>query len=289
MSQPLPPDAIFPAHEPHITTRFLALSTGVRVRIAEQGPANGTPLVLLHGWGASIYTYRHAFARLSRYAIRVIAVDLRGFGLSDVPLGPNAYSLESYCADLDALLDALMLPRANLLGQSMGGGVSLHYALRRPERVRKLVLINPTSLSELSFLVLLLRVAPPKMTELIGPRLVPRWMIGAILKTIAYGDPRRVTPRDIDEYWAPVQLPGHVRAARDTLRQFDFSPVGDKEAAGLAVPSLVILGRQDRLIRTPVRVATRLHDAVVLQVEGGHCAHEEFPDDVYAAVGDFVR
>ena len=92
---------------------------------------------------------------------------------------------------------------------------------------------------------------------------MPRWLIRFILRRIAYGDPTIVTERDVDEYWAPTQLPGFVRAARAALSEFDWSAATDEEASRLAVPTLVVLGRRDRLVpntrrcRLASRVASR--------------------------------
>jgi pimeloyl-ACP methyl ester carboxylesterase len=243
---------------------------------------------MLHGWGASIYMFRHAFEHLPESGARTIAADLRGYGLSDKPLADNAYSLKAFCADLDALLDTLELPRVALVGQSMGGGLALRYALREPERVSKLVLINPTGLVAVPHLDVL-RFVPPMITDLMGPRLVPRWAIGWILRRLAYGDPTLVTERDIDEYWAPSQLAGYVHAARATLGEFDWSLLSDAEASALAVPTLVLLGKQDQLLPNTTQGAARLNGSVVEWVPGGHCAHEEHPELVYARVSAFIR
>ena len=81
----LSPSEMFPAFAPHIAVRTVALRSGVRVRVAESGPSDGRPVVMLHGWGASLYMFRHALDRFPRAGIRAIAVDLRGYGLSDKP------------------------------------------------------------------------------------------------------------------------------------------------------------------------------------------------------------
>ncbi|MEP6492560.1 MAG: alpha/beta hydrolase [bacterium] len=285
----LAPDAIFPAGVTDITTRLVSLSTGVRLRVA-QGPHHadqGTAVIMLHGWGASMYSFRHAFDLLPLYGLSPIAVDMRGYGLSDKPAAPDSYSLNSHCSDLDAVLDALSLRRVILVGHSMGGGVALRYAMRTPQRVAKLVLINPTGLVALSFLKWL-RPAPLRVADLFGRRLVPRWVVGAILRRIAYGDASRVGQRDIDEYWAPTQLKGFVHAARAALTEFDWRPLSDAESGSLTVPSVVILGAQDRLVKTTVKMAERLRDTHVHWIDGGHCVHEEHPGEVYRIVGEFA-
>lgn len=288
MTRALTPAEMYPAGVRDITTRFIALSTGVRVRVAESGPPHGLPVVMLHGWGASLYMYRHALASLPPKGVRAIAVDLRGYGLSDKPRKRGAYTLDAYCADLDALLDALEFPCAAMIGHSMGGGLALRYALRRPERLTRLVLINPAGLVPVIYPTLL-RATPRVLARLFHERLVPRPLVGLILRHIAYGDASRVRERDIDEYWAPTQLAGYVYAAHAALHEFDWHPVSPAEAASLAVPSAVVIGTKDRMIRNAHYRANELRGARVHAFNGGHCVHEEFPDAVYGLVWEFLR
>jgi pimeloyl-ACP methyl ester carboxylesterase len=285
---PLSPTEMYPAQAPHVAVRTLTLRTGIQMRIAERGPLNGPTVILLHGWGALLYMYRHALERLPAAGFRTIAVDLRGYGLSDKPTADGTYSLMVYQADIDALLDELGADRVALVGQSMGGGLALRYALTRPHRVSKLALINPTGLSAVPYLKLLQSV-PTRLLDAIGTTLVPRWAIGWILRHIAYTDGSLVTERDIDEYWAPTQRAGYVHAARAALSEFDWRIITDEEAQSLAVSTLVILGERDRLLHTSNAEAAKLRASRVERVPGGHCPHEEHPDHVYAMLADFIR
>jgi pimeloyl-ACP methyl ester carboxylesterase len=288
MSRPLPPDELFPAHSSDISQRFVDLPSGVRIRVAEAGPRGGDPVLLLHGWGGTLYMYRHAFDVLPRRGMRAIAIDLRGFGLSTRIATPGAYSLDAYIGDVLALLDILGVERPAIVGQSMGGGLTLRFALRHPERVTRIVLINPTSLVPLRFLPVV-RTMPRAVVAALGKRLVPRWAVGFIMRRIAYANAAAVTERDIDQYWSPTQLPGYALAARGALADFDWSVVSDAEAAALAVPTLVMLGRRDRLIANTEAAAKRLHGAQVCWLAGGHCAHEENPAEAYRAIEDFLE
>ena len=288
VTKPLPPDELFPAHSTDVAQRFVQLPSGIRLRVAESGPPDGSPVLLLHGWGGTLYMYRHAFDLLPRLGLRTIAIDLRGFGLSTRIEEAGAYSLDEYLDDVLALLDTLRLERVAIVGQSMGGGLTLRFALRYPERVSRIVLINPTSLVPLRFLPLV-RTMPRAVVAALGKRLVPRWAVGFIMRRVAYANAKAVTQRDIDEYWAPTQLPGYTLAARGALTDFDWSVVSDAEAGSLAVPALVILGRQDRLIANTESAAKRLRGADVCWLAGGHCAHEENPAEAYRAMGEFLR
>ncbi|HXD48769.1 MAG TPA: alpha/beta fold hydrolase [Gemmatimonadaceae bacterium] len=288
MPTPLPPDRIYPAGVSGVSVRFIELSSGVRARVAFAGPHDGTPVVLLHGWAACVYLFRHGLERLPASGIRAIAVDLRGFGLTDKPTARSAYSIDAYCADLDALLDALQLRDAVFVGQSMGGGLLLRYAQGHGERMRGMVLINPSGLVRIPLLSLG-RAVPRPIVAALGKRAMPRWVVRSILRRFAYADPHRVTQRDVDEYWAPTQLDGFVSAARSALSEFDWKPLTDEEAASMAVSSVVILGRKDRLVRNAEDAARRLANSTVHLLDGAHCVNEELPDVVYDLVGRFTR
>ena len=288
MTRPLSPGEMYPAGIPSIAVRRIRLRSGIDARILESGPSAGEPTVLLHGWGASSYSFRHALTLLPERAIRTIAVDLRGFGLSDKPMRRGWYTLESYAEDLDSVLDALALDRATLVGHSMGGGIALHYALRRPERVSGLALVNPVGLVRLNLLDLA-RLSPRWPFRVFDGRMTPRSMIRFILRHIAYGDAGLATAEVVDQYWSPTQLSGFGYAARACVSEFDWRPIDASRAGSLAVPSVVILGDSDRLVRDAKEAAVRLAGAALYQFAGGHCVHEEDPGRVYEVIGSFVR
>ncbi|HEX4684292.1 MAG TPA: alpha/beta hydrolase [Gemmatimonadaceae bacterium] len=284
----LAPAELFPAGSTDISQRYVALSTGVRVRVAEGGAAGGEPVVMLPGWGSPVYMFRHAFTGLGDHGFRVVVAELRGFGLSDKPAARGAYSLDAYIADVDALLDALGIASAKLVGQSMAGALALHYALRRPTRVQRVVLINPVGLVPMPFLIAT-RVPPPALFRALGGRLIPRWVVRFILRRLVYANPDLVREEDIDQYWSPSQLPGYAYAARAALSEFDWRPVSDEAVATLAVPALVMLGAQDRLIDNTEADARRLPDSAVCTVPGGHSVQEETPVESYVAIARFLR
>jgi pimeloyl-ACP methyl ester carboxylesterase len=231
--------------------------------------------------------YRHALELLPPLGMRAVAVDLRGHGLSDKPTVVGSYTIEEYCADLDALLDVLALPRVALIGQSMGGAIALHYALRNPTRVERLVLVSPVGLVPIAYLHAL-QVLPRSVVGSFGRRLAPRSFVEFLLRHVAYGDPAKPTDRDVDEYWAPTQLPGFVPAARLALSEFEWGPLTNSQAESLSVPSAVILGTNDRLIRDAVPAARRLGNTEVYSVVSGHSALEENPGEVYIIVADVL-
>jgi pimeloyl-ACP methyl ester carboxylesterase len=211
---------------------------------------------------------------------------MRGYGLSDHPRARGSFTLDAYMSDLISLLDVLALQRTALVGHSMGGAIALHLALREPQRVRALALVNPAGLVPIP-MVHSARWAPRGVVERACDRRIPRWLVGQILRRLAFSNARCVTERDVDEYWSPARMPGYVHAVRGSIDEFDWRPIGDGQARGLAVPAVVILGEQDRLIRDTRTAASRLTNATVVSLSGGHCVHEEQPNVVYPLLGDF--
>jgi non-heme chloroperoxidase len=117
----------------------IRLGTGIRMHYAEQGPANGTPIILLHGYSDSWFSYSLVLSALARDT-RVYALDLRGHGNSDRPT--SGYQMRDMAADVIASMDAKQIVRATIVGHSMGGFIAQQVALAAPRRVAQLVLMG---------------------------------------------------------------------------------------------------------------------------------------------------
>jgi pimeloyl-ACP methyl ester carboxylesterase len=121
--------------------RRIGLATGVTLNVALCGPADGPPVILLHGFPESHRTWRHQMDGLSdRW--RVVAPDQRGFGASDKPRGVEHYETDRIVADLLALADALGVKQFTLVGHDWGGAVAWTAAMLHPLRVKRLVIVN---------------------------------------------------------------------------------------------------------------------------------------------------
>jgi pimeloyl-ACP methyl ester carboxylesterase len=122
------------------TTR-IALPTGVTLNVQVEGPEDGEPILFLHGFPESHRTWRAVVPVLAR-EFRVVAPDQRGFGASDKPDGVENYRTDRILEDLIALSDALGLDRFTLVGHDWGGAVAWLAALRYPDRLARLVIVN---------------------------------------------------------------------------------------------------------------------------------------------------
>jgi pimeloyl-ACP methyl ester carboxylesterase len=287
---------MFPAGVSGLRTRWATLAGGLRLRVVESGPADAPPVVLLHGWGASVYMWRAWFAPLAADGWRAIAVDLPGHGLSDTPASSRAYRLEGQVAMLRELLDAERLSGVNVVAQSMAGTIALELALAGERRLRRLALVNPASLGRVR-LQRVARLLSPPLVGAILHRLVARWVVVRAHRLV-YGNPSTITARDIDEYWAPSQFLGYAGAMRQMLHEFRWTREPAERLAArlraLHTPVLVVLGTADRLVRDAQPYAAALQalgaPVVVRRVEGGgHAVNEERAREVIELVLGFLR
>ncbi len=279
---PLPPEARWPAGTPLRASAIVVDGTRLRYIDAGAGPA----VLLIHGFGASMYSWRSTIGPLAAAGYRVVAFDNRGFGFSDKP--DSGYRNADYVRLVVALLDSLRIPDAVLVGHSMGGEIAAEVALAHPERVRALALVDAAGL-EVHW-PFLLRAARWRIVGGIAGGLRGRGITAGILRRI-YADPAKVTEQDVDQYYAPVAEPDYGRALRGVLRQFRFDALRGRLSA-IQVPTLLLWGTDDRLIPPSVgrhMAAELLRAAFVLVPRAGHAAPEEQPDAVNHLLLTFLK
>jgi pimeloyl-ACP methyl ester carboxylesterase len=114
----------------------------VSLFVVQAGPADGSPVVLLHGFPEFWYAWKGVLAPLAAAGFRVIVPDQRGYGDSDKPAGIAAYDVDLLGDDVAGLITALGHERAAVAAHDWGGGVAWNLAIRHPERVRKLAVLD---------------------------------------------------------------------------------------------------------------------------------------------------
>ncbi|XP_078148963.1 epoxide hydrolase 2-like isoform X3 [Carex rostrata] len=117
-------------------------TNGITMHVAEQGDLSAPPVLLLHGFPELWLSWRHQMAALAANGYRAIAPDLRGYGDTDMPTDPAAYTVFHIIGDLVGLLDHLELPRVFVVGHDWGAYMAWRLCQLRPERVRALVNIG---------------------------------------------------------------------------------------------------------------------------------------------------
>jgi pimeloyl-ACP methyl ester carboxylesterase len=284
---------MFPAGVPAIRVHYAALADGTRVRVAESGDRRAPATLLVHGWGASLYMWRNWFAPLAAAGRRAVAIDLPGHGESDKPLDARRYTLDALVSAVADVIVSCELDAPDVVAQSMGGAIALALATHGTTPLGGLVLVNPACFGRVH-LLRLARMVSPRVIEPVLARSMRRWMVARAHRRV-YGDPSRITERDVDQYWAASRMPGYVGAMRRLVHDFDWRrpPVSEMAARLRALgppasPPLVVLGGRDRLVldARPYVNALRAAGApleVYLSAEGGHAVNEERPAEVLDA------
>ena len=264
-----------------------AIETGLPLHVAEVAPgavaeAPAETFVLLHGYAASSFTWRHWTESLTRRG-RVLLVDMKGFGNAPKP-DDDRYSPLDFGDLVVELIEALDLEHVTLVGHSLGGGVTLLAATslleRPPKRLSRLVLVASVAYRQplppfvtLSHWPLLSTVA----LRMVGARRVIR----TALRQIVYR-PDSVTEDQVRAYAEPLTTPDGVRAALAAGRVIVPPSVDELPAqiARLDLPTLLIWGDTDPVVPLWVgeRLARDLPNArLEIIPECGHVPPEEHP------------
>lgn len=281
-SPPAPnPTAKGGARPPEQSVRFghVRLRTGIRIRYAESGNPSGEPLILLHGYSDSWYSFTPILPLLGE-RFRLIALDQRGHGQSDQPA--DGYAMRSLGEDVVAFMDALQIGRATIIGHSMGSFVARQVGLLAPGRVSRLVLVGSApSLDGMNgreeFIATVNALPDPVPLEFIR---------GFQESTIHHAVP----PAFVDSVVAEsTRLKARVWKA--LLRgMLDLEPAAGP--GGAEVPTLLIWGEQDAVFPPAERdaLAALLPGAERLDYEDtGHATHWERPVRLARDVEDFIR
>ncbi len=263
-------------------------------RIAYLDAGGGPPVILVHGFGGSLWQWEYQQAPLASHS-RVITLDLPGSGLSDKP--DLAYTPDEMIAFFRGFMDALGIQKAALVGNSMGGGLVIGMAVTHPERVDRVVLISgmPKGVRE-KLTGRLTRRAVETSTPVwlirLGNWLAGRWVTEDVLQEIVY-DHSLLTPAVIERSYQNRQRPGLMSPLMTVARNLPLWEQGLARRIGeIRQPTLVIWGEQDEVF--PPAVGRELQATIkgasfALVPKAGHIPQWEQPDVVNQLLTTFLK
>jgi pimeloyl-ACP methyl ester carboxylesterase len=262
---------------PDLRFSTVRLSTGPRLHFAEQGDADGDPVVFLHGWPDSWYTFSRVLELLPR-RLRAFVPDQRGFGDSERPDG--RYGIHEFAADAAAFLDAVSVERATFVGHSFGSFVARQVAITHSERVARLVLIG-TGVSAANPVTREVQAALPDLPDPVPVEFAREFQASTAFTPL----PESFFERVVTE---SLKLPGRLwRDVFDGLLAHDDSAHLER----ITTPTLLIWGERDALF--PREDQDRLAEAIrgarlTVYRETGHCPNWERPDRLAADLQAFL-
>jgi len=274
-------------------SQFVAIGDGVTVHLRDEGPKDAPAIVLLHGSNADLHTWE-PWVQALKGQYRVIRFDQVGHGLTG-PDPKQDYSRDNYVADILEVADKLGLKQFVLGGNSMGGKHALAFAVKHPQRLTGLVLVDgsggpmlkldkkddaaSSSSGNIGF-----TIARMPGVNLLVEQVTPRRLIAQSLEQ-SVSVKSVASEAAVDRYWELLRYPGNRRA---TLKRFGYpyDPLTEAEIAAVTTPTLILWGEEDRLI--PVEAGqwlakTMPNNALVIYPKIGHLPHEEA---VEATLGD---
>ncbi len=252
------------------------------VHYRDEGPRDGPVLLALHGTYSSLHTWQGWVDEFGD-EVRVVRPTLPGFGLTGPP-DRRDYSISYYAAFLERFLDELGLDEVALAGNSLGGAIGWRFAVERPDRIERLLLLDAGRQ----------QLLPEAAEALLKPGvdvvpryLTPRTAVRALLRD-AYGDPSRLTEEMVRRYHDLLLRTGNRRAVIELARAAEPAPF---DPTAVEVPTLVQWGEEDDWLAPALgeQFAAEIPDATLRTYPGvGHVVMEEAPEPTAVDALSFI-
>lgn len=280
-------------HESEVQLKTVKTPAGpLRLAVIDKG--HGRPILLLHGFATSSYTWHAVIPELAKDH-RVIAIDLRGFGASDKPIDDH-YSIQDQTDAVEAYIEQENLRDLTVIGHSFGGGITLGLALKaegeRQPRIRNIVLIDTIAYRQpIPIFFKLLQV--PMLGD-VSMTLVPPEVQANQGLRLAYYDHDKITAQDVAEYANTLYSPAAKHAIKKTVEKIIPDNIDEITARykTIKMPALILWCEQDKVV--PAALGLRLHEEIrsaelTIFTHCGHMPQEEKPQDTVGAIQAFLK
>jgi pimeloyl-ACP methyl ester carboxylesterase len=222
-------------------SKFIAID-GVRVHYRDEGQKDGPAVLLIHAHFDSLLAW-DPWVDALKDKYRVVRFDMTSHGLTG-PDPSGDYTLERTVALTEKFAAAMQLTRFSIAGTSMGGTIAIHYAAKNPEQIEKMILLSPGALNT-------------RVRGRSTPRPLPAWidiatvitprMVFERLLTGGFGDPSKIKPELVDQWWELMRREGQRKAELTRTRQYVSGDV-DAKIKTISVPVLVMWGEKNPVV-----------------------------------------
>ncbi|MBR2861362.1 MAG: alpha/beta fold hydrolase [Clostridia bacterium] len=245
-----------------------------KIRYFEEGV--GDTVIMIHGIGQAMYTFRKSVHVLSEYC-HVITIDLIGHGLSDKP--ECDYTIDDFSQLVNDFMYAMDIPSATLMGFSTGAIIALDVALKHPEKVERLILLSPGGITK-TYPSLIKHLTTPIISDLIFT-FFSSSMVKKVLEE-AYYDPGFVTTDVVRHYYKVLSNKENLDAAMIALSNWNDEDIA-YQLADVKAPAYIFWGENDTW--HPMDMLELYEEALpdvysATFAECGHLLHEERADEL---------
>jgi len=232
--------------------RFIE-TNGVKLHVMEAGPQDGPMILFLHGFPEFWYAWRKQLQYFADKGYLVVAPDQRGYNLSDKPEGVAAYKIDELAKDIIGLIDAYGRKQINLVGHDWGASVSWWVALKYPERIKKLVILNvphpkvmakhvftDTEQMKKSWYIFYFQI--PGAVDHLAAASNYEWVIQLITTS---ANPGAFTSQELEEYRKAFKQPGAFTAMVNWYRAMVQTKQEPPKSFDVTMPMILMWGEDD--------------------------------------------
>jgi pimeloyl-ACP methyl ester carboxylesterase len=271
-------------------SQFIELSNGVNVHFRDEGNPKGLAVVFVHGHTEDLHTWSEMIRNMNG-EFRLVRYDLRRHGLTG-PAPDNDYKIDNYISDLSMFIENLGIERFVLVGHSMGGRISVKYAIENQKKVHALVLLSSSGapLKEKGSSPMALRLMKNPLGRFLLKRLWSRKMAMKSLQGMVF-DKSLISDIEIDRMWHFSKYPGNMDAM---FKEFttNWNDFNSNEINHIKTKTLLIWGQEDTICPEYMGdwYDTNLQNSRIVKLsEIGHNPQFESPKRCVEEISSFLE